>query len=106
MNRLEIAQNFLCDAVNHEMSPMSREDCAFSAGYLFALEAIPSSFTGKLEHPSHLVITVAARYLGLDMAVMEPALMFIPEQYSPARDGRKAESLLAWALLMKKAVSK
>lgn len=106
MTRLQIAENFLDDAVNNEMSPRSREDCAFNAGYLFALEAIPSSFTGKLEHPSDLVITVAARYLCLDMAVMEPALTFIQMQHSPARDGLNVEALLAWALLMKKAVSK
>jgi len=106
MTRLQIAENFLHDAANDEMSPMSREDCAFNAGYLFALEAIPSSFTGKLEHPNSLVITVAARYLCLDMAAMETALMFIREQYSPARDGRNVETLLDWALRMKKAVSK
>jgi hypothetical protein len=50
MTRLQIAEIFLNDAVNNEMSSISREDCAFNAGYLFALEAIPSSFTGKLEH--------------------------------------------------------
>lgn len=102
MTRLQIAQNFLSDAGNHELSPMSRENCAFSAGYLFALEAIPSSFTGKLEHPSQLVIRTAARYLSLDMAAMEPALVFIREQYSSVHDGRNVEALLAWALVMKK----
>ncbi|ABM39900.1 hypothetical protein [Polaromonas naphthalenivorans] len=106
MTRIQIAENFLHDAVNNEMSPQSREDCAFNAGYLFALEAIPSSFTGKLEHPNVLVITVAARYLCLDMAVMEPAFKFIREQYSLGRDGRNVDALMAWALLMKKAVSK
>jgi len=106
MTRLEIAENFLHDAINNEMSPRSREDCAFNAGYLFALEAIHSSFTGKLEHPNDLVITVAARYLCVDIAVMEPALTFIREQYSLERDGIEVEALLAWALLMKKAVTK
>ena len=106
MTRLEIAENFLHDAVHNEMSPRSREDCAFNAGYLFALEAIPSSFTGKLEHPNDLVITVAARYLRLDMDVMEPALTFIREQYSLERDGSQVEALLTWALLMNKAVIK
>ena len=106
MTRLEIAENFLHDAINNDMSPRSREDCAFNAGYLFALEAIPSSFTGKLEHPNDLVITVAARYLCLDIAVMEPAMTFIREQYSLERDGIAVEALLAWALLMKKAVTK
>ena len=106
MTRLEIAENFLHDAINNDMSPRSREDCAFNAGYLFALEAIPSSFTGKLEHPNDFVITVAARYLCLDIAVMEPAMTFIREQYSLERDGIAVEALLAWALLMKKAVTK
>ena len=106
MTRLEIAENFLHDAINNDMSPRSREDCAFNAGYLFALEAIPSSFTGKLEHPKNFVITVAARYLCLDIAVMEPAMTFIREQYSLERDGIAVEALLAWALLMKKAVTK
>ena len=106
MTRLEIAENFLHDAINNDMSPRSREDCAFNAGYLFALEAIPSSFTGKLEHPNDLVITVAARYLCLDIAVMEPAMTFIREQYSLERDGIAVEALLAWALLMKKADTK
>ena len=106
MTRLQIAENFLHDAVHHEMSLQSREDCAFNAGYLFALEAIPFSFTGKLEHPNDLVITVAARYLRLDMGVMEPALNFIREQYSFERDGHNVDSLLTWALLMKKAVIK
>ena len=104
--RLQIAENFLQDAVNNEMSLRSREDCAFNAGYLCALEAIPSSFSERLEHPSRLALRAAARCLGLDMAVMEPALTFIREQYSPTRDGRNVEALLAWALLMKKAVSK
>lgn len=104
--RLQIAENLLKDAVSNKLSPMSREDCAFNAGYLFALEAIPSSFTGKLEHPSHLVITVAARNLGLDMSAMEPALNFIQMQYSPGRDGRNTEALMAWALVMKVAVKK
>ena len=106
MTRLEIAENFLHDAINNDMSPRSREDCAFNAGYLFALEAIPSSFTGKLEHPNDFVITVAARYLCLDIAVMAPAMTFIREQYSLERDGIAVEALLAWALLMKKAVTK
>ena len=106
MTRLEIAENFLHDAINNDMSPRSREDCAFNAGYLFALEAIPSSFNGKLEHPNDFVITVAARYLCLDIAVMEPAMTFIREQYSLERDGIAVEALLAWALLMKKAVTK
>ena len=106
MTRFEIAENFLHDAVHGEMSPRSREDCAFNAGYLYALEAIPSSFTGKLEHPNDFVITVAARYLCLDIAVMEPAMTFIREQYSLERDGIAVEALLAWALLMKKAVTK
>jgi len=106
MTRLEIAENFLHDAVNNEMSARSREGCAFNAGYLFALEAIPSSFTGKLEHPNDLVITVAARYLCVDMGVMEPALTFIREQYSLERDGHNVDALLTWALLMKKAVIK
>lgn len=106
MTRLEIAENFLHDAVYNEMSARSREGCAFNAGYLFALEAIPSSFTGKLEHPNDLVITVAARYLCVDMGVMESALTFIREQYSLGRDGIGVEALMAWALLMKKAVSR
>jgi len=104
MTRLQIAEDFLYDAVNNEMSPRSREDCAFNAGYLFALEAIPSSFTGKLEHPNDLVITVAARYLCLEMAVMAPAFTFIREQHSLERDGRNVDTLLAWALRMKKVV--
>ena len=106
MTRLEIAENFLHDAINNDMSPRSCEDCAFNAGYLFALEAIPSSFTGKLEHPNDLVITVAARYLCLDIAVMAPALTFIREQYSLGRDGSQVEALVSWVLLMKKAVIK
>lgn len=106
MKRLQTAQNYLCDAANHELSPMSREDCAFSAGYLLALEAIPASFTEKQQHPCPRVIKAAARCLGLDIAVMAPALTFILEQYSPARDGRNIEGLLAWAMLMKKAVDK
>ena len=106
MTRLEIAENFLHDAVYNEMSARSREGCAFNAGYLFALEAIPSSFTGKLEHPNDLVITLAARYLCVEIAVMEPALTFIREQYSLGRDSSQVEALLAWALLMKKAVTK
>jgi hypothetical protein len=80
MTRLQIAEDFLNDAVHNEMSARSREDCAFNAGYLFALEAIPSSFTGKLEHPSDLVITVAARNLRRDIAVVALALTFIREQ--------------------------
>ena len=106
MTRLQIAEDFLHDATNNEMSPRSREDCAFNAGYLFALQAIPSSFTGKLEHPNDLVITVAARFLCLDMAVMTPALTFIREQYLLERDGHNVDALLTWALLMKKAVIK
>lgn len=106
MTRLEIAENYLYDAVNNEMSSRSREDVAFNAGYLFVLEAIPSGFTGKLEHPNDLVITVAARYLRVDIAVMEPALTFIRKQYSLERDGSQVEALMAWALLMKKAVIK
>ena len=106
MTRLEIAENFLHDAVNNKMSPRSREDCAFNAGYLFALEAIPSSFTGKLEHPNDLVITVAARYLCVDIAVMAPALTFIREQDSFGRDGSQVEALVSWVLLVKKAVIK
>ncbi len=106
MTRLQISENYLNDAAHNEMSARSREDCAFNAGYLFALEAIPSSFTGKLEHPSDLVITVAARYLCLDMAVMAPALTFIREQYSLGRDGSQVDALMAWALLMKKAAIK
>lgn len=102
MNRLQIAEDFLYDAVNNEMSSHSREDVAFNAGYLFALEALPSSFTGKLEHPSDLVITVAARYLCVDIAVMQPALTFIREQYSLERDGHNVDALLTWALLMKR----
>ena len=47
MKRLQIAEDFLYDAVNNEMSSRSREDCAFNAGYLFALEAVPASFTQK-----------------------------------------------------------
>ena len=106
MTRLEIAENFLHDAINNDMSPRSREDCAFNAGYLFALEAIPSSFTGKFEHLNDFGITVAARYLCLDIAVMAPALTFIREQYSLGRDGSQVEALVSWALLMKKAVIK
>lgn len=106
MTRLEIAENFLHDAVHNEMSARSREDCAFNAGYLFALEAVPASFTEKLEHPGRLAIRAAARCLCLNMKVMEPAFKFIPEQYSPARDCSHIEALLAWALLMKNAVSK
>ena len=106
MTRLEIAENFLHDAINNDMSPRSREDCAFNAGYLFALEAIPSSFTGKLEHPKNFVITVAARYLCLDIAVMKPAMTFIREQYSLERDGIAVEALVSWALLIKNAVIK
>lgn len=106
MKRLQTAQNYLCDAANHELSPMSREDCAFSAGYLLALAAIPASFTEKQQHPCPRVIKAAARCLGLDMTAMELALTFIREQYSPARDGRNIEGLLAWAMLMKKAVEK
>ena len=97
-----MAEDFPHDATNHEMSSRSREDCAFNAGYLFALEVIPSSFTGKLEHPNDLVITVAARYLRLDRGVMEPALTFIREQYSLERDGHNVDALLTWALLMKR----
>lgn len=106
MTRLEIAENFLHDAINNEMSPRSREDCAFNAGYLFALEAVPASFTEKLEHPSRFAVRAAARCLGLRMTVMEPAFSFIREQYSPARDGSQADALMAWAQLMKNAVSK
>ena len=106
MTRLQIAENFLHDAANDEMSPMSREDCAFNAGYLFALEAIPSNFTEKQQHPCPRGIKAAARCLGLDIAAMEPALTFIQIQYSPAREGRNVQALVDWALLMKKAVSK
>ena len=106
MTRLQIAEDFLHDAINNEMSPRSREDCAFNAGYLFALEAVPASFTEKQQHPCPRVIKAAARCLGLDIAVMEPALTFIREQYSLGRDGIEVEALMAWALLMKKAVSR
>ena len=106
MTRLQIAENFLHDAVHYEMSPRSREDCAFNAGYLFALEAVPASFTEKQQHPCPRVIKAAARCLGLDIAVMKPALTFIREQYSLERDGHNVDALLAWALLMKKAVIK
>lgn len=106
MTRLQIAEDFLYDAVNNEMSLRSREDCVFNAGYLFALEAVPSSFTEKQQHPCPRVIKAAARCLGLDIAVMEPALTFIREQYSLGRDGIEVEALMAWALLMKKAVSR
>lgn len=106
MTRLEMAESFLHDAVHHEMSPRSREDCAFNAGYLFALEAVPASFTEKLEHPSRFVVRAAARCLDLRMTFMEPAFLFIREQYSPTRNGNQADALMAWALLMKKAVIK
>ena len=106
MTRLEIAENFLHDAVNNEMSPRSREDCAFNAGYLFALEVVPASFTEKQQHPCPRVIKAAARCLSLDIAVMEPALTFIREQYSLERDSHNVDALLTWALLMKKAVIK
>ena len=106
MTRLQIAEDFLHNAINNEMSPRSREDCAFNAGYLFALEAVPASFTEKQQHPCPMVIKAAARCLGLDIAVMEPALTFIREQYSLGRDGIEVEALMAWALLMKKAVSR
>lgn len=106
MTRLQIAENFLHDAVHNEMSARSREDCAFNAGYLFALEAVPATFTEKLEHPSRFAVRAAARCLGLNMKVMEPAFKFIREQYSLRRDGSQVDALLAWALLMKKSVSK
>ncbi len=106
MTRLEIAENFLHDAVHNEMSERSREGCAFNAGYLFALEAVPASFTEKLEHPSRFAVKAAARCLGLNMKIMEPAFKFIREQYSPVRDSSQVEALMAWAQLMKKAVSK
>ena len=106
MTRLQIAEDFLYDAVNNEMSLRSREDCAFHAGCLFALEAVPANFTEKQQHPCPRVVRAAARCLGLDIAVMEPALTFIREQYSLERDGIEVEALLAWALLMKKAVSR
>ena len=94
MTRLQIAEDFLHDAINNEMSPRSCEDCAFNAGYLFALEAVPASFTEKQQHPCPRVIKAAARCLGLDIAVMEPALTFIREQYSLERDGIEVEALL------------
>ena len=106
MTRLQIAENFLHDVAKNEMSPQSREDFAFNAGYLFALEAVPASLTEKLEHPSRFALSAAARYLGLNVTVIEPALTFIQIQYSPARDGRNVQALLDWALVMKKAVSK
>jgi hypothetical protein len=106
MTRLQIAENFFNDAFNNEMSARSREDCAFNAGYLFALEAVPASFVEKQQHPCQRVVRAAARCLALDVAVMESALNFIREQYSPGRDGHHVEALLAWALAMKKAVNK
>ena len=106
MTRLQIAEDFLYDAVNNEMSLRSREDCVFNAGYLFALEAVPASFTEKQQHPCPKVIKAAARCLGLDIAVMAPALTFIREQYPLERDGHNVDALLAWAQLMKKAFNK
>lgn len=106
MTRLKIADKFLHDAVHNEMSPRSREDCAFNTGYLFALEAVPASFTDKQQHPCPKVIKAAARCLGLDIAVMAPALTFIREQYLLERDGHNVDALLAWAQLMKKAFIK
>ena len=106
MTRLQIAENFLYDAVNNEMSSRSREDVAFNAGYLFALEALPASFTEKQQHQCPRFIRAAARCLCLEIAVMEPALTFIREQYSLERDGIEVEALLTWALLIKMAASK
>lgn len=51
MTRLQIAENFLHDAFNNNMSARSRKDCAFNACYLFALEAVPVSFVEKQKHP-------------------------------------------------------
>ena len=42
--RLQIAERFLKYAVVNQMWPMSREYCAFTAGYMYALEAGPASF--------------------------------------------------------------
>lgn len=100
--RQQIAENFLKDAVSNQMSPLSCEDCAFNAGYMYALEAVPASFTEKQQHPCQGVVRAAARCLAHNIAVMEPALNFLREQYSPGRDGRHVEALFAWALFMKK----
>lgn len=102
-SRIRIAEGFLQDAMLEQNSMATREDCAFDAGYLYALEVVPSGYTQLFVHPSHGVLTAAARCPALDVAAMKPALDFIDQRYSLGRDGGHFEKLYGWALLMKKA---
>lgn len=103
-SRIRIAEGFLQDAMLEQNSMATREDCAFDAGYLYALEVVPSGYTQLFVHPSHGVLTAAARCPALNVAAMKPALDFIDQRYALGRDGSHFEMLYGWALLMKRAV--
>ena len=103
-NRVRMAEGFLRDAMREQNSTATREDCAFDAGYMFALEVVPAGVINTVDHPNHEVLSAAARCLALDAAAMSSASNFIDQRYAPGRDDRHLEALHAWALLMKNAV--
>lgn len=102
---LLVAGDLLRDALRGTLSASSREDCAFDAGYLYALAAIGVEAAQAVAHPHPDALLAAARALGWPNKAMDPAISHLKRRYSPRRDGSKAEPLLRWAFQMQKAAA-